>query len=399
MEARKWMYLFSDTNHTDYDLAAANLMAAIGLKGAEDLDVGHALNWLDSAAKEVHIETLRHSYQFRDQPDDFDNSPAYFCMLAMVTVLRHQFGVRYNPMRIRDAKFQDPNCFAPDFSDSRDLFIHGMIGGPGGTCASMPVLYVAVGRRLGYPLRLVQAKGHLFVRWDDPHGSAWPPGARFNIEATSEGLLCPSDDHYLTWPVSIGEKELAAGIYLRPLTAKEEVAMFRSTRAICLWENGRYADALRECHLAVVLAPHQQQYSWQIMDFYKQYRKIMLTKTPDQVAEFGLTSPEEISLQQNIARGHFELLRSGKPGYDPVAFGIYPNPVPSQEEIVPSLLIQPEPKRRSPMTPAMDRSQSPAVQSAVKQMEQAKRQNNFNRENRARLQRGLPGLNSINFDL
>ena len=42
------------------------------------------------------------------------------------------------------------------FNDSRVAFIHGMIptagqttaDTPGGTCASMPVMYVAVGRRL-----------------------------------------------------------------------------------------------------------------------------------------------------------------------------------------------------------------------------------------------------------
>ena len=29
-----------------------------------------------------------------------------------------------------------------------------------GTCSSLPVLQVAVGRRLGYPLKLVTTKGH-----------------------------------------------------------------------------------------------------------------------------------------------------------------------------------------------------------------------------------------------
>ncbi len=34
----------------------------------------------------------------------------------------------------------------------------------GGTCVSMPVLYTAVARRLGYPVKLVLAKGHAFCR-------------------------------------------------------------------------------------------------------------------------------------------------------------------------------------------------------------------------------------------
>jgi hypothetical protein len=175
---------------------------------------------------------------------------------------------------------------------------------------------------------LVLAKGHLFVRWDDEQGKVWSPGACFNIEATSDGLRCPPDEHYLTWPVPIEQKELASGLYVRPLEPNEEVGMFRSTRAICLWENGRYADALRECHLAVVLAPNAQCYAWQIMDLYKKYRAIMATKTPAEISETALTYEEEVQLQKNIVVGHHERLRRGLPGYNLAEFGIHPKPLP-----------------------------------------------------------------------
>lgn len=53
------------------------------------------------------------------------------------------------------------------FADSSKVFLHGLLGSKRqGTCSSMPVLYSAVGRRLGYPLKLVTIKGHLFVRWE-----------------------------------------------------------------------------------------------------------------------------------------------------------------------------------------------------------------------------------------
>lgn len=380
--------MFSDTSRSDYDLAAANLMAAVGLRGAEDLDVGYALNWLDRAASEVHVETLRHSYQFRDRPEEFESSPAYFCMLVMVTVLREGFGVRYNPARIRDPKFQDPNCFDPDFSDSRDLFIHGMIGGPGGTCASMPVLYAAIGRRLRYPLKLVHAKSHLFVRWDDPNGEQWSPGARFNMEATCEGLRCPADEHFMKWPVPMDEKDLASGMYLRSMTAKEEVAMFRSNRAICLWENGRYADALGEAHVAVVLAPEDSRYPWHIMDLYKKYRAIMATKTTEEIAELALSYDEERQLQDNIVAGHKERLRRGQSGYNLAEFGIYPKMRLPQNEhrCLPAL-------RRCTMTAGDGPGLPPGTAAAIREMERVKRHNEFNRLNQDRLRKGLAGLN------
>jgi hypothetical protein len=307
-----------------YDAAEANLFAALGLRGAEGLDIGCALAWIDEVAKRVQIETLRHSYKFSDDPFSYENSPAYFCMLVLATVMYQEFGVRYNPQRMKDPKFQDPNCLDPDFSDSRDLFIHGMINGPGGTCASMPVLKAAVGRRLGYPLRLVEAKGHLFLRWDDPNGEVWQPAALFNIEATREGLSCTNDEHYMQWPRPIDEVDMRCCGYMQSMTPSEEVALFRSTRAICLWENGRYADALREANLAVALAHHRQQYSWHVMDLYKKYRQIMATKTREELGTMALFTEEEHAIQHNIVLGHQERLRRGKQGYDLAEFGIFP---------------------------------------------------------------------------
>lgn len=331
MQALERHLLLSDTSQSGYDVAAANLMAAVGLRGAEDLDVGNVLAWVDRAAKRVEIETLRHSYQFKEKPEEFENSPAYFSMLVLVTVLRKELGVRYNPARIRDPKFQDPNCIDPDFSDSRDLFIHGLIDGPGGTCASMPVIYAAVGRRLGYPLKLVQSKGHLFVRWDDPDGKVKSPGDLFNIEATCDGLACPPDEHFMTWPVALTREELAEGIYMKSLTEKQEVAMFRSTRSICLLENGKYAESLRECQLAFILASEQHQYSWQIMDTYKKYRVMMETLSLEERALQALTWDEEVALQKNIVIGHHERIKNGLPGYDLASFGIYPKVTPARD--------------------------------------------------------------------
>ncbi len=43
MQALERHFLLSDTSHGEYDVAAANLMAAVGLRGADGLDIGDAL--------------------------------------------------------------------------------------------------------------------------------------------------------------------------------------------------------------------------------------------------------------------------------------------------------------------------------------------------------------------
>jgi regulator of sirC expression with transglutaminase-like and TPR domain len=84
----------------------------------------------------------------------------------MAVVMYEDFGIRYNPDRIAISGNLDPNDRF--FADSRDIFLHGLVGNRRmGTCSSMSVLYAAIGRRLGYPLKLATTKAHLFLRWED----------------------------------------------------------------------------------------------------------------------------------------------------------------------------------------------------------------------------------------
>ena len=222
------------------DVAPLNLHCAKELPGAESLNVEQAQTIIESMATRVANETGKYLSKFKANAADFNNSEGYFRILTLVTVLQQDFGVHYNPERIR----------SPNFADSRDLFLHGLLTGKReGTCVSMPVLYVAVGRRLGYPLKLVTTKGHLFARWEGRRTerltspTPLPKGAerdekipevgayeRFNIEATGQGLSCFPDEYYHAWPEPLTPKEIASGQYLNSLTPKEELAVFLSAR-------------------------------------------------------------------------------------------------------------------------------------------------------------------------
>jgi hypothetical protein len=254
-----------------YDIAALNLRCAQGLPGAEGLDESQLLDWLDEAAQRVQFETRRHWYRFNDSPGAYGNSAAYFCCYFLLQVLQEDLGVRYNAARIRDASFQDPKCFDPDFRNSRDLFIHGMIDGPGGTCASMPVIYVAVGRRLGYPLKLVQTRGHLFARWDDPNGKCFGFPETFNVEGAGEGIASYDDEHYKTWPERWTEIDEAEGWYLKSMSPLEELASFLATRGDCLTDNGRLGEALQAYAWASAIAPGDRRYQQILVRTHQKY--------------------------------------------------------------------------------------------------------------------------------
>lgn len=261
------------------DIALLNLLSAQTLPGTVGLDVQGCLAMLDQWATRVKSETERHLYRYRRNPAEFDNSEGYFRMLMMAVVLYEDFGVRYNPERIiAPESVREGDRF---FADSSDLFLHGLLGSKRmGTCSSLPVLYIALGRRLGYPLKLVTTKGHLFVRWKgrmtetltSPQPSPLPQGAerekareiesseRFNVEATGKGMNRYDDEHFKRWPFELTEEEIAANGFLKSLTAEEELAVFLSIRAQCLIENGRQAEAVESLTATVRFAPHCEAY-------------------------------------------------------------------------------------------------------------------------------------------
>jgi hypothetical protein len=227
------------------DISRLNLQCAQGLPGAENLDAQSLVKQLDAWATRVRAETERHLYRFRQNPSEFDSSEAYYLMLMMAVVVAEDFGVHYSATLIGSPGTGSGLFFA----DSRDVFLHGLLSERRvGTCSSMPVLYVALGRRLGYPVFLVGTKGHLFVRWEGR-------GERLNLEATGRGMNHYDDQHYREWPFPVSDQEIAENGYLKSMTPAEELAAFLSIRGACLRENGRHQEAMEAFIQAARLAP------------------------------------------------------------------------------------------------------------------------------------------------
>lgn len=235
------------------DIALMNLICAEGLPGAEQLDVTNSLVVIDQMAARVRSETERHLYRFQKKPAEFESSEGFFRMTMMMVVLAEDFHVRYAPNKMATAA----NASMGDgfFAHSQDVFLHGLTGAKRqGTCSSLPVLYVAVGRRLGYPLKLVTTKGHLFVRWESAN-------ERFNFEAAGNGANRFSDDYYRHWPLEVTEAEIQADGHLKSLSPPEELAVFLSIRGMCQMEAANYAGASESFAHAARFAPGCRSYS------------------------------------------------------------------------------------------------------------------------------------------
>lgn len=213
------------------DIAVANLLCAKALPGSESLNIPAAIKRLDEWAAKVKAETERHLYRVTDPKyaEHYQHSEARLRAEFLVQVLQEDCGVHYNMARIRDV----------DFSNPKDMFILGMIDDPnGGTCASMPVLYVAVGRRLGYPMKLALAKQHVYCRWEGER-------EQLNIDgAANGGLDFPADEEYRKWPEPISDGEMATREFLRSLTPSEELSLFMLNRGCVLHARENFAEAI-----------------------------------------------------------------------------------------------------------------------------------------------------------
>lgn len=241
MVSLQWLVAQSEDELARQDIAAVNLACTRGLPGSEKVNVARCLETLDRWA--CRVGRLTAWAAFDRNPGHWNHSRGIYRMHVMMCVLQREFGVRYKPLMIpENAKFGFDECF-----------IHGIIQGEGGTCGTLPVVYVAAGRRLGYPLKLVAAQagkwGHLFVRWDEPGGE------RFNIEMSNGSLDCPPDDYYRTGRYTTHPAWEESGAILKSMTPREELADFLAQRSACWLDAGKPRQQAESLAWACALAP------------------------------------------------------------------------------------------------------------------------------------------------
>lgn len=179
---------------------------------------------------------------FRARRCDYPDSEGRFRVQAMVTHLQRDLGMRYHLGRRAD----DP-ALRPE-----DSFLYGVLFGRGGTCGSLPLLYAAVGRRLGYPLRLVTTRGHLFCRWEGAE--------RFNVEGSGDGVSFFPDEHYRTGRFAMPPETVLACGYLESLSPREEVAGLLCQRGECWAQERNYGEAATAFAWAHELDPRRVQH-------------------------------------------------------------------------------------------------------------------------------------------
>ena len=136
---------------------------------------------------------------------------------------------------------------------TENQFLNGILDTKRGKCSTMPMLYLVVAQRLGYPIYPVAAPDHLFLRYKDRQHKY------INIEATSAAAGSPADETYIMG-LDIGETALKKGSYLRTMTYRQYLGDLLCTNAVYFGLNGDIDRSIEYLEKAIQLNPKYPDY-------------------------------------------------------------------------------------------------------------------------------------------
>jgi len=228
----------------DIDLALANWLIAADVPQFSDMTREAYFAALDAMTKHVRAEMKRMQKvaEGRGQnPDDPDVRCGIFCN----AIIKLRFGYR-GEFRGHDVS---PARLTALYSDASNVHLAGLLRTCQGSCVSMPLIYLVIGRRFGFPVYLVAIGKHYFIRWEEP-------GYRMNIETTQVDKVWVTDDDSAYVEEEGMTLEQVSGSELRNLTNREVIGtLFFARQGHLMTKNGVYEiqacmDLSRALHLA-----------------------------------------------------------------------------------------------------------------------------------------------------
>ena len=219
------------------DIGRMNIICARNVIKSEVIDTEKYVGKLDEWAAIAKRMEQKYLPSFERNAARYDNSPAKFKAVTLALTIQQDLKCGYNMNLIESGAMSDVRS-PRFFRNPDDIFITGLLKNRKGTCASLPVLFVALGRRLNYPVFLAHTKGHLYCRWDDGKEC-------FNVEVTGQGVDIPPDSHYKGPPYNPTGDDIKSEGMLQNLTNCESLSIFLSTAAM-------NREACRDFGMAVI---------------------------------------------------------------------------------------------------------------------------------------------------
>ncbi|MBI5874301.1 MAG: tetratricopeptide repeat protein [Deltaproteobacteria bacterium] len=183
---------------------------------------------------------------------------------ALNTYLYKMEGIKYD--------LSDPNA-----EKLENRYLNGILDTKKGSCVTMPLLYLSIAQRLGYPVYPVTAPQHLFLRYIDPNLQEQ------NIDPAGEGGYV-SDDEYI-YVLQISPRALKNGAYLRTLTYRELLADLVAQNAIYWAKRGKYKRAIQYLKKCIKVDPKSADTYNTIGKVYLNYSRVLEKEFQEELAQ------------------------------------------------------------------------------------------------------------------
>lgn len=189
----------------------------------DEIDIGLAdLVLAKDFYPNIQIETFLHAFDYL--ADMFNRSFGHF-------INPDQRVRALNTFLYQKGDWNDSISFCYDDDDLKvtrlsNKFINGYISTKKGSCITLPMLYLVLAERLGFPIYASRLPYHFFVRYI-PEKKI--PKFQENIEATNGGSYVSNKEYRQNFLVP--DKALKNGVYLRTLTKKQYIASLLLTNA------------------------------------------------------------------------------------------------------------------------------------------------------------------------
>ena len=217
----------------EIDLTLANWLLVADIPEFSGMTRQEYLAQLDAMEKQVRseMERMRGVALSRGKNlDDPDVRCSIFCnaVLKLKLVYREEFAsTRLTPELLRGL-----------YSDPNNLFLAGLIRTRRGSCVSMPLIYLVLGQRLGFPVNLVGVGRHTFIRWQEHN-------YRMNVETTIvQSVKVTPDDSVYIEQEGLRPDEIRGNV-LRNMTRREVLGEAFYARA-AYWRVN--SEATKECY-------------------------------------------------------------------------------------------------------------------------------------------------------
>ncbi len=179
-----------------------------------------------------------------------------------VTAIRRYI---YQPGPWNDGKAFAYDLDDPDGRDVTHKTLAYYLQTKRGNCVTMPILFLALAEKVGVEVTLTTAPRHLLIQFHDP-----VTGNTVNLETTSGAN--PQRVEWLRSQLPMTDKAIASGMYLKPLTRKQMVAVLAESVLQKLNQDGKDEERIQ---VANAMLEQYPQFDVALLNIYDASKRLL----------------------------------------------------------------------------------------------------------------------------